>query len=290
MKAQTPVNKAIDWVITQAVKLVKAAGKFVKDVFGKKDSKADERTEQEKVADLKKAASDGQKFLADKTLTKRKKKKAVDGLKKTYRLTSIELVSDQRLKEKEKVHIHAIINPTYDGDSFIIDPDFPPEPIVTIEAMVGAPIQRANLEKKALESPGRAGYSGYQRAHLLGPGFGKESSLGIFYAPEDVNQRLQRSGIELLIRAMYEKRYTGAEFRVSLTATPYPGTELLAKANYKLYGRFAGAEWAQIFEYTIKVGVGAVPSVKVLAGETDLDAVHAFSSAAEDMLHTRGEE
>ena len=36
-KAQSPVNKAIDWVIHQAVKLVKAAGKLVKGMFGKKD-------------------------------------------------------------------------------------------------------------------------------------------------------------------------------------------------------------------------------------------------------------
>ncbi len=36
-KAQAPVNKAIDWVIHGAVKLVKAAGQFVKGLFGPKD-------------------------------------------------------------------------------------------------------------------------------------------------------------------------------------------------------------------------------------------------------------
>jgi hypothetical protein len=36
-KAQAPVNKAIDWVINQAVKLVKAAGKLVGRLFGKKE-------------------------------------------------------------------------------------------------------------------------------------------------------------------------------------------------------------------------------------------------------------
>jgi hypothetical protein len=39
-KAQAPVNKAIDWVINQAVKLVKAAGKFVGKLFGKKEDPA----------------------------------------------------------------------------------------------------------------------------------------------------------------------------------------------------------------------------------------------------------
>jgi len=36
-KAQSPVNKAIDWVIHQAAKFVKAAGNAVKGMFGKKD-------------------------------------------------------------------------------------------------------------------------------------------------------------------------------------------------------------------------------------------------------------
>jgi hypothetical protein len=36
-KAQAPVNKAIDWVIHQAVKLVKAAGKLIDRVLGKKE-------------------------------------------------------------------------------------------------------------------------------------------------------------------------------------------------------------------------------------------------------------
>ena len=38
-KARSPVNKAIDWVIHGAVKLVKAAGKFIKGLFGKKEEK-----------------------------------------------------------------------------------------------------------------------------------------------------------------------------------------------------------------------------------------------------------
>ena len=44
-KAQAPVNKAIDWVIHGAVKLVKAAGQFVKGVFGKKDKGKDTQHE-----------------------------------------------------------------------------------------------------------------------------------------------------------------------------------------------------------------------------------------------------
>jgi hypothetical protein len=43
-KAQAPVNKAIDWVINQAVKLVKAAGKFFSGMFGKKEKEQAEPT------------------------------------------------------------------------------------------------------------------------------------------------------------------------------------------------------------------------------------------------------
>lgn len=46
-KAQTPVNKAIDWVINLAVKAVKAVGKFVGGLFGakKESGKKDETSE-----------------------------------------------------------------------------------------------------------------------------------------------------------------------------------------------------------------------------------------------------
>ncbi len=44
-KAQSPVNKAIDWVIHGAVKLVKAAGNVVKGLFGRKNK--EQRTQHE---------------------------------------------------------------------------------------------------------------------------------------------------------------------------------------------------------------------------------------------------
>lgn len=51
-KAQAPINEAIDWVIHQAVKLVKAAGKFVGGLFGgeKEEDKEVSRTDGASVA------------------------------------------------------------------------------------------------------------------------------------------------------------------------------------------------------------------------------------------------
>ena len=86
---------------------------------------------------------------------------------------------------------------------------------------------------------------------------------------------------------MYAARYPGAELKVILSARPHEGTEILAKANYKLYGRFPDEPFTFIFEYTIMVGPGLSPSIKVLAGETDIDAVHRYSAAASAMVARR---
>ena len=41
---------------------------------------------------------------------------------------------------------------------------------------------------------------GYQRAHLIGPGFGGEATAGLMLAPHGVNQLVQNKGIEKLLR------------------------------------------------------------------------------------------
>jgi len=281
-KVRSVVDKALDTAIGFIIGKAKAL--FAK-LFGRgdKDKGPETRTDEQKLADLKKAVAEGQTIASDKSTSKGKKQKALQRLKSTYKLTTIELVSDSQSKAKENVHVRATINPTFDGAGFIID-RFPPEPVVVIDAMVGAPIPREGMEKVL---PTR---KGYERAHLLGPGLGADMPQGILYAPSVVNQKLQNQGIEHLIRAMYAQKYPGAEFRVVLTATPHPGGDLLARANYKLYGRFPGEAWTFIFEYTIKVGLGASPSVKVLAGEpADMAAVHRFSAGAASVIATRGQ-
>ncbi|HTE19489.1 MAG TPA: polymorphic toxin type 4 domain-containing protein, partial [Armatimonadota bacterium] len=226
----------------------------------------------------------------DKGMSKKKRRKSLEKLKAQYRLASIDLITDSSDKAGEKVHVRAVINPTYDGDGFVIDPAFPPGEVVRVDAIVKAPLTvRPGNERKVLESPGKAGLPGHQRAHLLGPGMGYDLPQGILYAPTEVNQKLQNSGIEHLIRAMYAQRYPGAEFRVVITGTPHTGTEILATVKYVLHGRFPNEDWTQILDVTIKAGLGVAATSKVRAGEIDMDAVHRFSAGAAAVLTTRGQ-
>ncbi|HEY0365064.1 MAG TPA: DUF4157 domain-containing protein [Pyrinomonadaceae bacterium] len=276
-KVRATVDKAIDTAIAFIIGKAKA---LFASLFGK--GKPDARTDAQKMADLKSAVAEGQPIVSDKSTSKKKKDKSLKKLKSKYKLTNIELVSDSKAKENETVHIRATINPTYDSNGIIIAA-FPPSPIVKIVAIVGAPIQRQGMEDVIEEK------KGFERAHLLGPILGHDLPQGVMYAPSEVNQKLQKSGIEGLIKAMYKQRYPGAEFKVTLTATPHPGGgNMLASANYVLEGRFPNEEWTFIFDYTIKVGLGASPAIEAQAGEPpDMQAVHQFSSGVASLLARR---
>ncbi|MFF4911228.1 polymorphic toxin type 4 domain-containing protein [Streptomyces sp. NPDC001260] len=90
------------------------------------------------------------------------------------------------------------------------------------------PVQRAGLEKALIPSakirtlttapPELAArlaklVDGWERAHLIGPGFGTELVEGMMLAPEGVNQLVQNKGFENMLRRLHK---TGAD--VPLTA------------------------------------------------------------------------
>src|SRR5215213_2193205 len=163
-KVRATVDKALDTAINFIIGKAKAL--FAR-LFGGKDKKPDTRTEAQMIADLKKAVAEGQPIVSDKAMSKKKKDKALKKLKSTYKLTSIELVSDSMAKDKETVHIKATINPTYDSAGIIIDA-FPPAPVVKIVAIIGATIPRQGMEEVLEPLPG------FERAHLLGPILGHD--------------------------------------------------------------------------------------------------------------------
>jgi hypothetical protein len=104
-----PIDKAIDWLIAQAVKFAKKIGSklgFGKDKKGK-DGKPDERTKEEKEADVHKAVVEANKIMEEKDATPASVKAKLPPIQSKYKLTSIELV-----KENEtKYHVEAKINP-----------------------------------------------------------------------------------------------------------------------------------------------------------------------------------
>jgi Domain of unknown function (DUF4157) len=128
-KLQKPVKGAIDWVIDQAVKLAKKVGKFAKKVGGKigfgkgkakdnkekkdKSSKPDERTMEQKKADVHKAIIEAEKTMEEKGATPDSVKAKLPTIQSTYKLTSIGLVKEK----SNKYHIEAKINPGEDSKS-----------------------------------------------------------------------------------------------------------------------------------------------------------------------------
>jgi Bacterial toxin 4 len=247
-----------------------------KNKQGKKDKKSDERTDAQKIADLKAAVNEATLIARDERKSKRSKKRALLEIQKRYNLKSLEMVTDRSSKNKENVHVRGVINPTYDGDGFITSM-FPPEPTVVIEAQIGPPQPRQDFEN-VLMLPGQAGLPGYQRAHLLGAGFGVESPLGVLYAPEEVNQALQNRGIEALIRGMYRTRYPGAEFFIRATAKPHIGTQLLARVVYEVFGQFPGEPQTKIFEFRISVDANTNnPTITPRQGYVDPEALSIYT-------------
>jgi len=73
--------------------------------------------------------------------------------------------------------------------------------------------------------------SGYDRAHLWGPGFGDEARAGIMYAPAEFNRSWQNNHIEDRIRVAAERvRAEGGEFILKVKARSYAPEEPFLKS------------------------------------------------------------
>jgi len=149
-----------------------------------------------------------------------------------------------------------------------------PGPPVVLEFPDGSRIWRDTVggpmrhEATLGEAPGRAGMEKlkrtatkhgnlpagpkYQRAHSLGQGTGFESPYGIFYAPEKVNQTLQRVGIETYMTNLAARAAPNETFRVLTKTTPHSDTLRLARMDYSIL-RVTGGQAEEVATYTIQV-------------------------------------
>jgi hypothetical protein len=107
-KIRATVDKAVDGLIAWIVKMAKSL--FAK-LFGKKD----ERTEEQKKADLDKAMSEAEAVKAKPDATEASIRKDLPPIQKKYRLTSLELVVDSEDATSETVHISGAMSPGTDG-------------------------------------------------------------------------------------------------------------------------------------------------------------------------------
>jgi hypothetical protein len=106
-KVQAGVDKAIDaaiaWIIGKAKALF---GKL----FGKKDGKPDDRTQDQKRNDLRKGIAEAQALLKAKKASPPQIKAKLPGIKSTYKITILELVTGAKTQLKETDHIHGEIH------------------------------------------------------------------------------------------------------------------------------------------------------------------------------------
>ncbi len=106
-KVRLTVDKAIDAVIAW---IVGKAKKLFSKLFGKGD-KPDDRTPEQKQADLDKAISEAQLLQADPKATEASIKKELNRIKTRYRMKSLEVVVDADNESEETLHIVGEINP-----------------------------------------------------------------------------------------------------------------------------------------------------------------------------------
>ncbi|MBY5456442.1 DUF4157 domain-containing protein [Rhizobium leguminosarum] len=111
-KIRTTVDKALDAVIGWIVGKAKAL--FAR-LFSSKD-KQDERTEEQKKADLQKGVAEGRALLGDQKLSVSEVKKKLPAIKAKYKMTALDVVVDDKSDAKERDHIHGAINPELNSD------------------------------------------------------------------------------------------------------------------------------------------------------------------------------
>ncbi|MEO7496430.1 MAG: DUF4157 domain-containing protein, partial [Massilia sp.] len=105
-KVRATIDKALDALIAWIVKMAK---KLFAKAFGK-DQK-DERTPQQKAADLKLGIGEAYALLKDKKLSPKDVRAKLPAIQKKYKMVTLEIVVDAKTPTKETDHIHGVINP-----------------------------------------------------------------------------------------------------------------------------------------------------------------------------------
>ncbi len=173
------------------------------------------------------------------------------------------------------------------------------------------------IDSKLAPGPGRSGHESnmpsrtgfaepeymaalYERAHSQGQGTGHESPYGIRMAPQVVNQRLQRYGIE---EWLYKLRDSGdlpagVDIQLVTITSTVPGSMKLEAISYRL-DVVQNGKRTQFLNFTIEVGAPGptgIPPCKVtdfsVVGKVDDHLMEVFTNeeltgAAQQTIQTR---
>jgi hypothetical protein len=104
------------------------------------------------------------------------------------------------------------------------------------ETIVGPRRERAHHEQRAQKSRGELALEGppTERAHAHGAGRGPESPFGILHAPVEVNQLLQKRGVEVFLERLRDAAPPGVEFHY-VTEVLHQGDNMrLADITYRI--------------------------------------------------------
>ncbi|GAB4192868.1 MAG: hypothetical protein Fur006_37520 [Coleofasciculaceae cyanobacterium] len=255
---ENAMNRVANWIATQ----VRRLGGAIMGT-GRNTGTPDTRRPDEQMAALRTATTEASQIVQSER-NPVEQRRALDVIKQRHRITTLEVVTDTRNDSGRQVHIHAAVNPTWNGEGFLIS-EMPPGPAVVIVMNMANPVDRAGHER-VLPGPTTVGLpASWVRAHLVGAGFGQESPHGIFYAPGTFNGRVQNSNIELAIRGLYAQRIiSNAEFQLTASAEPHPTPPAprLAHVKYHLIARNPGGRWLELLAADFWIA-DAVPDPRI---------------------------
>jgi hypothetical protein len=153
----------------------------------------------------------------------RKKSKTLDALKSQIKDTIQQLENILPLQKRFEKHVQRL-TPTEDVQ---VSPN---TGTVQITSKVGSARARLDFEQ-ALDAPGSVGLPGWQRAHLVGPGTGKEFAAGIMYAPLAYNLTYHK-----IIENLMKRLPSGVGVWQKCTAVPLnKSTRRLKEGGYVLF-------------------------------------------------------
>lgn len=111
-----------------------------------------------------------------------------------------------------------------------------PDGTLMQETTVSGRRERAGHETRLLESFGKSGMTGprTERAHAHGAGRSPESPFGILHAPVDVNQVLQKRGIEGYLEALRDNSPPGVSWHYATEVTPQTDGRRLSTVTYRI--------------------------------------------------------